>query len=152
MLKMLTLFISIYFWSHFIKIKREMYCLRARLTNIREFVIFQIFSTWFGHSSWPPLMHPLAKIKCSRKSGVLQYCFWFDPLAPPRPRMPRLFSNRRSCNIQQNPSKYPESHSWLLWLYTKHKLQPPMKRYDKKGQWREPPFIKYVKVTRYLCC
>ncbi len=34
MLKMLTLFISIYFWSHLIKIEREMYCFRGRLAFI----------------------------------------------------------------------------------------------------------------------
>ncbi len=34
MLKMLTLFISIYFQSHLLQIKREMYCFRARLAFI----------------------------------------------------------------------------------------------------------------------
>ena len=34
MLKMLTVFISIYFWSHLIQIKREMYCFRKRLAFI----------------------------------------------------------------------------------------------------------------------
>ncbi len=34
MLKMLTLFISIYFQPHLIQIKMEMYCLRARLAFI----------------------------------------------------------------------------------------------------------------------
>ncbi len=34
MLKMLTFFVSIYFWSHLIQIKREMYRFRARLAFI----------------------------------------------------------------------------------------------------------------------
>ncbi len=34
MLKMLILFISIYFWLHLIQIKREMYCFRAGLAFI----------------------------------------------------------------------------------------------------------------------
>ncbi len=34
MLKMLTHFISIDFWSHLIQIKRKMYCFRARLAFI----------------------------------------------------------------------------------------------------------------------
>ncbi len=34
MLKMLTLFISIYFQPHLIQIKSELYCLRARLAFI----------------------------------------------------------------------------------------------------------------------
>ena len=71
MLKMQTLFIRIYFWSHLIQIKREMYCFRAGLAFITCSTVALFYS-----NIYKSIYSKFAETAIWMLAIAIQACLW----------------------------------------------------------------------------